>query len=67
MNVTTIKFVNNLVNERKHKGMTQMDVAKKTGLRQQVISSIELTHKASLQNAIKYLVALDIDINKLFK
>lgn len=67
MNVNTIKFMNNLVNERKHQGLTQMDVAKKTGLTQQIISRIELTHKSSFQNIVKYLAALGIDINKLFK
>ncbi|HFL3653724.1 TPA: helix-turn-helix domain-containing protein [Clostridioides difficile] len=62
------KFLINLVNYRKRKGITQKELSKSTGLTQQSISRIEtLSEKPTLTTLIKYLNALDIDINSLFE
>ncbi|MFL8710913.1 helix-turn-helix domain-containing protein [Clostridioides sp. GD02377] len=62
------KFIINLVNYRKRKGITQKELSKLTGLTQQSISRIEtLIEKPTLTTLIKYLNALDIDINSLLK
>lgn len=62
-----MKFIKNLVRERKKKGLSQRDLAYKTGLTQQVISSFEkCDRKPTLPNLIKYLLGLGININKLF-
>lgn len=62
-----MKFIKNLVRERKKKGLSQKELAYKTGLTQQVISSFEkCDRKPTLSNLIKYLLGLGIDINKLF-
>ncbi|EQF22277.1 helix-turn-helix family protein [Clostridioides difficile CD160] len=62
------KFIINLVNYRKGKGITQKELSKLTGLTQQSISRIEtLVEKPTLTTLIKYLNALDIDINSLLK
>lgn len=60
-------FIENLVKERKSKGISQTELAKKSGLTQQAISSIEkYSRKPTLPNLIKYLFGLGIDINNLF-
>lgn len=62
-----IEFAKNLIKLRKGKGLTQVDMAKKTGLTQQAISALEkCDRKPTLPNLIKYLIGLDIDINRLF-
>lgn len=61
------KFIKNLITERKKKGLSQRDLAYKTGLTQQVISSFESgSRRPTLLNLIKYLMGLGIDINKIF-
>lgn len=62
------KFINNLIQVRKAKDITQTELANITGLTQQVISSIERRDRVpTLTNLIKYLNGLDIDINELFR
>lgn len=62
------RFVNNLKNRRKELNMTQEELAKKTGLSQQVISDIENhERKPTLINVIRFLRGLELDINDIFK
>ncbi|MFR2529631.1 MAG: helix-turn-helix transcriptional regulator [Clostridium paraputrificum] len=62
------KFINNLINRRKDMGLTQTELAKKTGLTQQVISNIEKCgRRPTLINLIRYTMGLDLDINDIFK
>lgn len=62
------KFIQNIVNARKEKSLTQKDISERTGLTQQVVSEIERgRRKPVLTNVIKYLGALGLDINDLFK
>lgn len=61
------EFIIKLISVRKDKGMTQKELAKKTGLTQQVISTIEQCgRRPTLTNLIRYLKGLDLDINKIF-
>ena len=61
------EFIIKLINVRKEKGITQKELAKKTGLTQQVISTIEQCgRRPTLTNLIRYLIGLDVDINKIF-
>ena len=61
------EFIIKLINVRKEKGITQKELAKKTGLTQQVISTIEQCgRRPTLTNLIRYLIGLDLDINKIF-
>lgn len=61
------EFIIKLISVRKDKGMTQKELAKKTGLTQQVISTIEQCgRRPTLTNLIRYLIGLDLDINKIF-
>ena len=61
------EFIIKLINVRKEKGITQKELAKKTGLTQQVISTIEQCgRRPTLTNLIRYLMGLDLDINKIF-
>ena len=61
------EFIIKLINVRKEKGITQKELAKKTGLTQQVISIIEQCgRRPTLTNLIRYLIGLDLDINKIF-
>ncbi len=63
-----MKFVKNLVKERIKLGLTQKELAFRTGLTQQAISSLEkCDRKPTLTNLIKYLIGLGIDINKIFE
>ena len=60
-------FIIKLISVRKEKGITQKALAKKTGLTQQVISTIEQCgRRPTLTNLIRYLMGLDLDINKIF-
>ena len=60
-------FIIKLISVRKEKGITQKELAKKTGLTQQVISTIEQCgRRPTLTNLIRYLMWLDLDINKIF-
>lgn len=62
------EFIMSLVRLRKEQNITQKELAKKTGLTQQIISKIEkMDRKPTLLNLIKYLLGLDININDLFK
>ena len=61
------EFIIKLINVRKEKGITQKELAKKTGLTQQVISTIEQCgRRPTLTDLIRYLIGLDLDINKIF-
>ena len=61
------EFIIKLINVRKEKGITQKELDKKTGLTQQVISTIEQCgRRPTLTNLIRYLIGLDLDINKIF-
>ena len=61
------EFIIKLINVRKEKGITQKELAKKTGLTQQVISTIEQCgRRPTLTNLIRYLIGLDLDINNIF-
>ena len=61
------KLIENLVNERKKRSITQKEIAEKTGLSQQAISRIEkYGNRPSLSNLLKYMYALEININDLF-
>ncbi|MCQ4699177.1 helix-turn-helix transcriptional regulator [Paeniclostridium sordellii] len=65
---TETKFINNLINKRKDLGLTQTELAKKTGLTQQVISNIEQCgRRPTLINLIRYTMGLGLDINNIFK
>ena len=60
-------FIIKLISVRKEKGITQKELAKKTGLTKQVISTIEQCgRRPTLTNLIRYLMGLDLDINKIF-
>ena len=60
-------FIIKLISVRKEKGITQKELAKKTGLTQQVISTIEQCgRRPTLTNLIRYLMGLDLDIYKIF-
>ena len=51
------EFIIKLINVRKEKGITQKELAKKTGLTQQVISTIEQCgRRPTLTNLIRYLI-----------
>lgn len=61
------KLIQNLHKKRIEKNMSQSDVANLTGLSQQAISRIETFQCApSLYTLIKYMDAINIDINELF-
>ncbi|EHK2442921.1 TPA: helix-turn-helix domain-containing protein [Clostridium perfringens] len=62
-----MNFIKNLVKRRKKLGLSQRDLAYKTGLTQQAICSLEkCDRKPTLPNLIKYLFGIGININKLF-
>ena len=55
-----------LVRLRKEQKLTQKELAKRTGLTQQVISNVEkMDRKPTLPNLIRYLLGLGININDL--
>lgn len=48
---------------RKEKGLTQGEMALKTGVTQQALSAMELKpHRASFERLLTYLAALDVEI-----
>lgn len=60
-------FVERLVKRRKFLKMSQDEVSEKTGLTQQTISRLETHfHKPTLTNLMKYMKAVELDINKVF-
>lgn len=62
------KLIKNLQKKRLEKNLSQKDIANITGLSQQAISRIEtFQYSPSLQNLLKYMKALNIDINSLFE
>lgn len=62
------KLIQNLIKRRNEKNLTQKDIANKTGLSQQAVSRIEKYGNApSISNLIKYLLALELDINSIFR
>lgn len=62
------KLIQNLIKKRIENNLTQRDISDITGLSQQAISRMEKHgHTPSLTNLIKYLTALNMDINDLFK
>ncbi|CEP46417.1 XRE family transcriptional regulator [[Clostridium] sordellii] len=61
------KFISNLTNRRKEMGLTQKELARKTGLTQQVISNIEKCgRRPTLINLIRYTMGLGLDLNRIF-
>lgn len=61
------RLIENLVKERKKRSITQKEVAEMTGLSQQAVSRIEkYGNKPSLNNLLKYMYAIGININDLF-
>ncbi|WP_347028980.1 helix-turn-helix domain-containing protein [Intestinibacter bartlettii] len=60
------EFIMGLIRLRKEQKITQKELAKRTGLTQQVISNVEkMDRKPTLPNLIRYLLGLGININDL--
>lgn len=60
-------FVEKLVERRKSLKLSQDYIAEQTGLTQQAVSRLETHfHKPTLANLIKYMKAVELDINKVF-
>ena len=65
---TERKFIQNAIKIRKELGLTQSELARKTGLTQQVISNIEKCgRRPTLTNLIRYLRGLGLDINNIIR
>jgi DNA-binding XRE family transcriptional regulator len=61
------RLIENLVSERKRQSLTQADISLRTGMSQQAVSRIEkYGNKPSLTNLLKYMKALNLDINSMF-
>ena len=61
-----INLIKNLKDFRKRKGMSQKEISEISGLTQQMVSRIETYgNKPTLRNFLRYLLALDIDIEKI--
>lgn len=61
------RLIENLVAERKRQSLTQADISLRTGMSQQAVSRIEkYGNKPSLTNLLKYMKALNLDINSMF-
>lgn len=61
------ELIRNLIKRRKELGLSQEDVANITGMDQQSVSRMETFGAKPITNTlIKYLVALQLDINILF-
>lgn len=61
------RLIENLVAERKRQNLTQADISLRTGMSQQAVSRIEkYGNKPSLTNLLKYMKALNLDINSMF-
>ena len=57
------ELIQKLVSFRKEAGLTQKDVAKKSGLTQQMISRIEkYDNSPTLSNFMKYIEAIGVDL-----
>ncbi len=57
------ELIQKLVSFRKEAGLTQKDVAKKSGLTQQMISRIEkYDNSPTLSNFMKYVEAIGVDL-----
>lgn len=66
--MTDKQFVEKIVNHRKELGLTQKDISRITGLSQQAISSLErYDREPRLGTLLKYLEAINIDIENIFK
>lgn len=62
------KLIKNLHKKRLERNLNQIDIANITGLSQQAISRIEtFQYSPSLPSLLKYMNALNIDINSLFQ
>lgn len=58
------ELIKSLVELRKQLGLTQKDVATKSGLTQQMISRIEkIDHTPSLKTFLRYVSALNVTLN----
>ena len=56
-------LINEAVSERKELNLTQGDIAKLTGLKQQVVSRIErVTHTPTLRSFLKYLDGIGLEL-----
>lgn len=65
--ITRLDFIQNLAKYRISKKLTQKDISNITGMTQQMVSRIEkYDNSPSLDNLLKYLKALDLDINDIF-
>lgn len=67
--ISTLKedFSINIRKERIKKGLSKEDIANMTGLSEKTVSYIEChSRNVNLSSVIKYLSALDININSLF-
>lgn len=61
------QLIENLITKRKNMNLTQKDIASITGMSQQAVSRIEkYGNKPSLTNLIKYMRALNLDLNVIF-
>lgn len=66
--MTDKQFIEKIVNHRKELGLTQKDISRITGLSQQAISSLErYDREPRLNTLLKYLEAINIDIENIFK
>lgn len=62
-----LRLIKNLIELRTSKQITQEELSRRSGLAQQAISRIETYgNKPNLKNLIKYLLALNVDINDIF-
>lgn len=62
------EFIQNLIKERKEKGITQEELARITGLTQQTISIIERgKRKPTLLNLILYTNGIGLNLNNIFE
>lgn len=58
------ELIQSLIKARKESGLTQKDVAKRSGLTQQMISRIEkIDNSPTLNNLLKYINAIGVMIN----
>lgn len=63
-----LELISEIVKTRKEKGLTQEEVAEKSGMSQQVISRLEnRTYSPSLRNLIKVTNALGIELRAVSK
>lgn len=61
-------FIRCMIERRKSLGMTQKELAEKTGLTQQAVSSMErFDRRPTLVNLIKYLDGIEVNILDIFK